>query len=1000
MSFRPEQVVKNLARAVEIEQRAVLADPAASALKASLKGGEFVGSTEEGRRYEFGCARWPAEFTGQALLIRRTGSRVPWRPVSVEQLPGNRVRVTSQSDLGSSLQNAQLRIDESTSWAAVRDRLEAAGDQGTGFDRDHAGRIFSSNTTAEQFVDFRRLVPGWLESSPNALQQAAVARSLAAETSFIWGPPGTGKTDLVSRVVEGSYRQGLSILFVAPTRVAVDQATLRICRLLDHEPEFTQGAVQRVGVVDSEDLTSRYGQYIDPKRIVERLQAELLEEIGRLEADLTWCRQVMATYDAEAAAVGELTDLQVQRAELQTAATGGAAQALDSRVAKLQGAAGRQTDDGPSWRARRALEKLDELNKSAEYQSVLHSRRLLAQLEDRLVHVEATVVRIQQEAALLMPREALSRRAQSAQDRLDRLRDDTAGVSVRVAGDRRVLATTVSMAIQSNIWFERFDVVVIDEAGMVDLPHAWLVAGLARQRLVVAGDFRQLPPVTLGSMSRAISSEDRAHAAAWLDQDAFRTAGLVGSDGRVKPDQRLVALDTQYRMRSPICRVVNQVAYPDSPLLTGRAEQSELDTSDLLSRPVTLIDTSRVRISMAPRPNAHLSNAVHVAVIHELVRGLQYGGVLPSRKSVTDLEPSRRLAVITPFNAQKTAMTRSLSYRFGRDASDVVDTIHRFQGSERPLVVFDSVAGAGAKPGFFYEGSGLSSTTCRLLNVALSRAQDHLVVVVDVDYLKSSLPPGSPALHMLAAMEDVAARLPVERLIPTRSGQELDRLSDQELSRPAFFPADEVTRAVTFDLSRASRSIAIYCAFLSPAGLQRWRRALEASIAKGVVVTVYTRAQEQGTPASAVALELVRLGCVLETRERMHEKVVVVDDEILWHGSLNLLATDGPTDLMMRFPDREACAEVQAIVARAQMERPARSFSPEPTPPSGIGTHAPGDVVNGRRYLKVPFEEKDEAKRKFDAQWDKQSKLWHVSVDVPLEEIRHWLPPSALGEER
>ena len=52
----------------------------------------------------------------------------------------------------------------------------------------------------------------------------------------------------------------------------------------------------------------------------------------------------------------------------------------------------------------------------------------------------------------------------------------------------------------------------------------------------------------------------------------------------------------------------------------------------------------------------------------------------------------------------------------------------------------------------------------------------------------------------------------------------------------------------------------------------------------------------------------------------MHEKVLVVDDEILWHGSLNLLANDGPTDLMMRFPDRDACAEVRSILERAQSE--------------------------------------------------------------------------------
>ena len=40
---------------------------------------------------------------------------------------------------------------------------------------------------------------------------------------------------LVGRIVEGCVRQGLRVLFLAPTHVAVDQAMERVCALLERE---------------------------------------------------------------------------------------------------------------------------------------------------------------------------------------------------------------------------------------------------------------------------------------------------------------------------------------------------------------------------------------------------------------------------------------------------------------------------------------------------------------------------------------------------------------------------------------------------------------------------------------------------------------------------------------------------------------------------------------------------------------------------------------------
>ncbi|AKJ13833.1 hypothetical protein ABB07_28480 [Streptomyces incarnatus] len=143
----------------------------------------------------------------------------------------------------------------------------------------------------------------------------------------------------------------------------------------------------------------------------------------------------------------------------------------------------------------------------------------------------------------------------------------------------------------------------------------------------------------------------------------------------------------------------------------------------------------------------------------------------------------------------------------------------------------------------------------------------------------------------------------------------------------------------------------------------------------------------------------------------MHEKVLILDGTVLWHGSLNLLANTGPTDLMMRFTDPTSCERVSRVIERARKDRPAwnprasggRGATPggvsgvsqgmaDAATPSASGI-SPGAVVNGRLYLDVPFAEKDEAKKLLGARWDKPNKLWYVdAARVTREQARRWLP--------
>ncbi|WP_328318666.1 AAA domain-containing protein [Streptomyces sp. NBC_00388] len=994
--------------------------------KVSLTGGRLVSAAPGRFEYLFVCRKWHPSLDGTSVLVRDSASRGPWAPAEASRMPDGTVRLTTAEDLGEPVPRAQIRKDDSSGLVIAAEHLESAGQPDSPVRVESAGWIVGQGNP----VVGREPHPGaWVANWPvlrlNSRQRQAVEQALASQVLFLWGPPGTGKTDVVGHIVEGNFRQGLNVLFLAPTKVAVDQALERICDLLSTQDGFADGLVQRAGDIEVPSLRDRYGECVDTSRVAARVAAGLDQALTRAAETLGRARAGLALHDdlrsleerlaaaralhTTAARAGEGARESALRAE---------AEASQLRVKIVQSAA-----PGGLFAKRREAQLAAMRESLAEHEETVraetrrdadsrrgagHAAADISELSGRLAAARAKLAGVQDRPVLARQAEAAQQQAGALEQQRKRLKDT-------VRAKCRVMGATVAKAVRSGKLLDRVDVVVIDEAGMVDLPSAWLAAGLAGKRVVIAGDFRQLPAVTKGDGDRKATDAERAHSRAWMARDAFHAAGLVTTAGGVRQDPRLVALDTQYRMREPICDVVNAVAYPDAPLTTGRGGRSSIPFNPLVDAPVILVDTSKQRIA---GPD-HRANTVNEAVVHELVRGLQYEGVLPGRKwekeeIAAGERATDRLAVIAPYRAQVQALKGSLKYRFGGEYEGLVDTVHRFQGSQRPIVVLDTAVGAGKDPGFFYSGVGLSAHTCRLLNVALSRAQDHLIVVADIAHLREHLPPRSEARTMLDHLETHAQLISADQLVPTREAAQLSVLSEEELARPAFFPADEVHAAVEWDIARATTSVELCCPFLNPEPVRRWSALLRERVDAGVRVTVRTRSAEEQVGETAVMNhqrridELRAAGCEVDFRERMHEKVLILDGAVLWHGSLNLLASRGPTDLMMRYTDPSACERVSRLIDRARKDRAAwnpraaaggsrraATGSPARTPaaPGRDSEVGPGTVVDGRLYLRVPFGEKDEAKQRLAARWDSTRRLWYVdAARVTRDQAGRWLP--------
>lgn len=329
-----------------------------------------------------------------------------------------------------------------------------------------------------------------------------------------------------------------------------------MCSLLEHEEGFAEGIVQRAGTIVLPSLRSRYGDQVDPARIAALLVESIDQQISTATDQLKGARAALALHDRirdleSGLAAGTEEMAEADRDHAAAAKTVAAADTLAAQLRRKIEKVGPPT----GFLAERRTAKLSDLWSALTHEEdeakraradVARAARRRAAGEKQAAEARRALPAARAAVEGIPPRQIVAESAASLQEQLDELGRKRKQIQDEVRSHCRVLGATVAKAVQSRKLLDEVDVVVIDEAGMVNLPSAWFAAGLARKRVVVAGDFRQMPAVTKGDGDRAASEEERAHAREWTARDAFHAAGLVDPSGRVRQDPRLVALDTQW----------------------------------------------------------------------------------------------------------------------------------------------------------------------------------------------------------------------------------------------------------------------------------------------------------------------------------------------------------------------------------------------------------------------------------------------------------------------
>jgi hypothetical protein len=684
------------------------------------------------------------------------------------------------------------------------------------------------------------------------------------------------------------------------TKAGADVA-LATARLAAAESRWAQSATTREALADVQRLTTELEGYrLAQARAGTRLiEAERALDAARREAQtLAGIRRKKNRHRAaQAKAERAAATVDVVRAERderdRVVATAGPA--IEERLRRLAPVAGAMT---PLQINRLAAE-------------LTESRRQLEVTERRRTEINQQVARLGDDAAraAAAPRPTAADHALIARvgaaglpelhRRLPRLQDEAGPFTRRIeeltrqherlvqqlrelgrdaeraiVAEAKVVATTLSMLrLKEAIYSRSYDVVIIDEAAASTLPELVHAVSRATTGAVMLGDFMQNAPIVEGVDDRGAPPVARR----WLLTDCFAFFGVTGARGGV---DGCVALSGQRRFGQAINDLANLVAY-DGLLRTEGRHASR----------VVFVDVDGLGEELAKiRDNPGGSGRWWVI------------GALLARAITqyhVDVCGEKGAGVVTPYKVQKEIIEAMLADT-GASEGIEVSTSHGFQGREFDTIVFDLVeAGRGWVASGSREGSGYALSGLRLFNVGVTRARHNLYLIGNGAALRGA---AAGPLHAVARLIDrgmievVHARTILGTGEPEiRDGAAYDLWAAVRTYVKVVGIYDEgiVPGELIERLRQARHSVWVWSPWVGRR-VEDFLPELSAAVDRGVTVRVMVLpTDEVKQPLHPFVDRLRRQLDHVVFVKKEHQKLVVIDEQLTFIGSMNILSHPG-----------------------------------------------------------------------------------------------------------
>jgi uncharacterized protein len=275
-----------------------------------------------------------------------------------------------------------------------------------------------------------------------------------------------------------------------------------------------------------------------------------------------------------------------------------------------------------------------------------------------------------------------------------------------------------------------YDQLVVDEASMLELPRLLLAGAFTSgEHTLISGDHRQMPPVTqhkwseeyrpgVNTFAPHLSTLNYCRLLRGDDLNAVdekmreQLAVYAAKDGNPKVDIPLTQLPLSYRSHKELCSFLRNHIYS----LDGLPYKSSKTTT--IAPPETPTDGLEVLLA----PDAPVVLLTYNAPYHRQSNPLEaelLKGALPC------LSANESAGIVTPHNAQRGLLSRTLDDITRQYPDTTIDTVERFQGGERDVMAVSTTV---SDPGYISDESEFLLNLNRI-NVALSRMKKKLIIL-------------------------------------------------------------------------------------------------------------------------------------------------------------------------------------------------------------------------------------------------------------------------------
>jgi ssDNA-binding Zn-finger/Zn-ribbon topoisomerase 1 len=758
-------------------------------------------------------------------------------------------------------------------------------------------------------------------------QKDALSQALGNEVTFIWGPPGTGKTTVLSYLANEFLLRGNSMLLVSHTNVAIDNALGFIAKILKkrNAKEYLNGQVLRIGNPPHKELFENYHE-LKLDYWVEEQSKEFNKELTKLENELEKQQKVLDDLNAVLRIFSDIDDTERKIIDFKQniATTTDVLARVKKRIEETKGKIldtqnklQKARDSHPISRfflglnpkkLEGVLDKLastlkEENSKLSRLNSQLEvEQNNLGKTEEKYAELKSKLIKLSEKGSVLekskVQKEADEQKEIIGQinQKINTIKTVMQELAQKIVQDAKLIGTTITKGyLNPDIYQRSFDVTIVDEASMAPLPALFFNCGLAGLKVVIIGDFRQLGP---------IATADGELAQKWLRRDIFEVSGIQERVDKGEEEKHLAVLKEQRRMPEEIAELVNEPIYKNTLVTKKKPDEKSNKEEDIVaSQPfpqknIVLCDTSEfnpwcVKSSVQNSPfnvyNAFLSTRL---AEQALLSGVE------------------DIAIITPYRSQA-SLIHKLVATLGNEASEKVlpASVHRFQGREAGLVIFDLVE--GPMRNIRWLSGPFGSEAMRIINVAITRAQAKIIFIANLKYLKKKLDKQSILRQILEDVEKNHLVVNTEEFFPfIRIPIEKTETIKLDDTLPHFCNQTYFYKAFQNDLSNAESKVVIVSPFMTQNRLASFEAVFRDLHSREVKTFIFTKPfKEQGFSGNLgeeITENLKKLAIELVPKPLSHEKLAVIDDKVIWQGSLNILSHKNTSELMIRFATKDA----------------------------------------------------------------------------------------------